>query len=195
MSNTTPQNSFVAQSEIETQHETLKTKIGVLLTEIFKHEAVLKFKNTNYVFPESQTHKKHFEHKLKTFMMLDVYSKTFVTIHTRAKISLREIKTSNNFGFDSCELLRMVLTLSDSLRNKNLKSSRVVEREIVEKQPIIEQKIELQKQEEEKQIVIEKQKHISKRTKVVKENVSGARTQSQRIRDARQIDQLSTFDL
>ena len=59
--------------------------------------------------------------KIKIFNNLDEYSQTFLSIHTRAKITLREFK-EDYFEGSYLELLRLILTLPESLGYGKLKS-------------------------------------------------------------------------
>lgn len=105
----------------------VKSKLEIVLTECFKKAAETKFKNLNFVFPKNKTPKQFFKTKIETLNKLDVYSQTFLSIHTRAKLALREFQQAK-FEGEYLELLRSVLTLPEKLNKPNLKSIAVNEK-------------------------------------------------------------------
>jgi len=105
-------------------NESIKSKIEILVLESHKKSKENNHKNLNFSFPKNRTTSAYLKDKLKVFKNLDEYSQTFLSIHTRAKIALREFK-QNYFEGSYLELLRLVLTLPESLNNKNLKSKSV----------------------------------------------------------------------
>jgi len=70
----------------------VKSKLEVILIECFEKAAEKKFKNLNFVFPANKTPKQFFKLKIQTLNKLDEYSQTFLSIHTRAKLALREFQ-------------------------------------------------------------------------------------------------------
>lgn len=104
-------------------NEKLKQNLETLLIECFNKAKENNFKDLNFVFPKFQPEKKFFKTRLEILKHLDVYSRTFLEIHTRAKIALREFQ---QYKFDGqyLELLRSVLTLSERIKPP-MKSARV----------------------------------------------------------------------
>lgn len=100
-----------------TEKKDIKTNIEILLKECFKKAAENKFKQLNFVFPKDKEEKQFFKTKLETLNKLDEYSQTFLSIHTRAKLALREFQQSK-FDGQYLELLKSVLTLPENIRNK-----------------------------------------------------------------------------
>lgn len=124
-------NTNATNIEIEKRNNELKYKIELIVNECFKKCAENKYNDLNYVFDKRTTPMHQLKQKLKTFNSLDNYSQTFLSIHTRAKITLREFQ-SGRFDFNACELLRLVLTLPDELRERKMKSIGIAEKVIDE---------------------------------------------------------------
>ena len=105
-------------------NESIKEKIEILVLESHRKSKENNHKNLNFSFPKNRSTSAYLKDKLKVFKNLDEYSQTFLSIHTRAKIALREFQ-QDYFEGSYLELLRLVLTLPESLNNKNLKSKSV----------------------------------------------------------------------
>lgn len=105
-------------------NEGVKSKIEFLVFESYKKSKDNNHKNLNFYFPKNKSNYSYLKDKLKIFKNLDEYSQTFLSIHTRAKMTLMEFKR-DYFENNYLELLRLVLTLPESLNNKNLKSRNV----------------------------------------------------------------------
>lgn len=99
------------------EQQKLKDNLQLILIECFKKAAVKKFKDLNFKFPEGISEKKLLDKKLQILNGLDIYSKTFLSLHTRAKLALREFQ-EQKFKGDYLELLRLVLTLNDNIGKK-----------------------------------------------------------------------------
>ncbi len=102
----------------------LKNKIETVILESYKKTKDKNFQDLNFVFPRNGSVISYLKTKIKVFNNLDEYSATFLSIHTRAKIALREFK-DNEFDGNYLELLRLVLTLPDTLGYGKLKSIKV----------------------------------------------------------------------
>lgn len=113
------------QQLIQEQYK-LKQSLEKLIILCYEKAELKKFKELNFVFPDRSKSKKLLEAKLKVLHSLDVYSKTFLSIHTIAKLVLREF-SEQNFKDKYLELLRLTLTLSDNIGRK--KSVSVKDRE------------------------------------------------------------------
>lgn len=120
----------LVQDMDEEQQFKLKNDLILVITTSFDRAAIKKFKELNFVFPSSEydnkSKRKFLDNKLTILKELDVYSKTFLSIHTRAKIALREIQ-SQKFNGAYLELLKMILTLHESIAKK--KSQGIREKE------------------------------------------------------------------
>lgn len=146
----------MAQSEI-------KRKLIIVIDECFKKAQSNNFKDLNYAFQKNKQPKETYKKKIKALNELDEYSQTFLSIHTRAKIALREFQ-SIKFDGAYLELLRLVLTLSEQVRGK--KSVRVYERDEIDfsiytKGEIIEPNEKIEKQQ------------IFANTKLIKSGITG----------------------
>lgn len=102
----------------------LKSKIEKVILESYKKTKSKNFVELNFVFPKNISVIGYLKNKIKVFNNLDEYSLTFLSIFTRAKITLREFK-DNEFEGNHIELLRLVLTLPEELGYGNLKSTSV----------------------------------------------------------------------
>lgn len=99
------------------EQQKLKKDLQTIIIECFKKAKEKKFKDLNFKFPGNITEKKLLDNKLIVLNTLDIYSKTFLSIHTKAKITLREFQ-SGIFKGDYLELLRLTLTLNDNISKK-----------------------------------------------------------------------------
>lgn len=113
----------------------VKSKLEVVLIECFEKAAEKKFKNLNFVFPANKTPKQFFKLKIQTLNKLDEYSQTFLSIHTRAKLALREFQ-QQKFDGEYLELLRSVFTLPESLNRNGLKSVAINEKTDLDKMTV-----------------------------------------------------------
>lgn len=117
---------------IQTQTpEQLKDNIIKVVQECYSKSKQKKFHDLNFVFHSNNKDKhsdKTFKSKLQVFNSLDIYSKTFLSIHTKAKAALREFQ-QQKFEGDYSELLRLVLTLPDELNSKRFKSKGIRDKE------------------------------------------------------------------
>lgn len=108
------------------QQYKLKHNLGLVIYESFDRAASKKFKELNFVFPSSEYElkrkRKFLDNKISILNNLDIYSKTFLSIHTRAKIALREIqnnkKENSSLDWAYLELLKMILTLNENIAKK-----------------------------------------------------------------------------
>lgn len=106
----------------------IKKTIEIIILESYNKSKEKNFQDFNFVFPKSQSVIAFLKDKLKIFHNLDVYSRTFLSIHTKAKSVLRELKTQD-FEGNYLELLRLIFTLSEELKVGKLKSINVVDKE------------------------------------------------------------------
>ena len=102
-------------------------KIEKIILESYKRTKDKNFQDLNFVFPKNKSVIGYLKDKIKVFHNLDEYSQTFLSIFTRAKITLREFQ-EQEFDGSYLELLRLVLTLPDVLGNSKLKSIKVSEK-------------------------------------------------------------------
>jgi len=115
----------------ESEHNELKFKIEQVVLECFRKAKQKNFADLNFVFPIDKTESSFIKGKLKIFNKVDVYSQTFLSIFTRAKVALSEFQ-EQYFEGNYLELLRLVLTLPEVLDNEKLKSIKVSQKEIIE---------------------------------------------------------------
>lgn len=108
--------------------EQLKDNIEKVIKECYSKSKQKKFKDLNFAFQLSTNSDKILKTKLQVFKSLDIYSKTFLSIHTKAKGALREFQ-EQKFEENYLELLRLVLTLPDELNSSKLKSKGVREKQ------------------------------------------------------------------
>lgn len=144
----------------------LKNKLEQIIFECFKKAEEKKFKDLNFVFPKNKTVKQFFKIKIDTLYNLDEYSATFLSIHTKAKIALREFQQLK-FEGAYLELLRLVLTLPKSINKKNLKSAKSYEKDELS-QMKIGKEITIKEEKEEAPLL-----PIMKNTKLIKEGQTG----------------------
>lgn len=139
----------------------LKKNIEIVILESYSKAKIKKFQELNYVFPSNKSVISFLKDKLKIFNSLDIYSQTFLSIHTKAKIVLREFQ-SQKFNYEYLELLRLVLTLPSELLSGKFKSAGIREKE----------NIEITELKEIKEEVIINDK-LKEKTKIVKEGITG----------------------
>lgn len=163
----------------------LKQNIETLLIECFKKAEQKKFKELNFSFPTNTTQKQFFKTKIETLKKLDIYSQTFVTIHTRAKIALREFK-ENKFEGAYLDLLKSVLTLPEKLNKQGLKSIAINEKTDLDKMKIGEDITVTEKNF--------KKPPMSK-TKLLKQGVTGKKMNSGNTKLMKQIKQIQKIEL
>lgn len=118
-------------ASLSNENQDLKNKIESVILESYKRTKDKNFQELNFVFPKNKSVIDYLKDKIKIFQNLDVYSQTFLSIYTRAKITLREFQTQE-FDGSYLELLRLVLTLPDALGNGNLKSTKVTSKDEID---------------------------------------------------------------
>lgn len=118
-------------ASLSNENQDLKNKIESVILESYKRTKDKNFQELNFVFPKNKSVIGYLKDKIKIFQNLDVYSQTFLSIYTRAKITLREFQTQE-FDGSYLELLRLVLTLPDALGNGNLKSTKVTSKDEID---------------------------------------------------------------
>lgn len=167
----------------------IKIKLEKVITECYKKAEEKKFRDLNFSFPKNKTPKQFFKTKIDILYNLDEYSGHFLSIHTRAKVALREFQ---QLKFDGAylELLRLVLNLSDRLNKSNLKSIRVYDKNELPEMKVGEDitvKID--------QINAAPLLPIMKNTKLIKEGVSGKKLTKQKDTLESSIEDLQDIDL
>lgn len=110
----------MAQSQV-------KENLEKVITECFKKAEQKNFRDLNFSFPKNKTPKQFLKLKIDTLYNIDEYSAHFLSIHTKAKIALREFRQVR-FEGAYLELLILVLNLSDKLNRPNLKAIRVYDK-------------------------------------------------------------------
>lgn len=138
----------------------VKNKLKFLIKESFNKCKSNNFRDLNFIFID-KTPEMLLKSKLLIIDNLDEYSKTFLSIHTRAKIAKREF-LNNKFDSNYLELMRLVFTLPESLNSNTLKS-KVLEKEFKEITKINNKLIE----------DFNVNKDIKKNTIHLKENING----------------------
>lgn len=153
----------------EEQQYELKHKLELVIIECFNRAGAKKFKELNFAFPsvynDNKTRRKFLELKLSILKNLDIYSKTFLSIHTRAKIALREFQDVK-FEGAYLELLRLIFTLNENMAKKKSVSIREKEKHPMD---LMEIGLDITVNEE----IRFESTPISTRTKYVKEDVTG----------------------
>lgn len=160
----------------EQQQYKLKHDLSLVIIECFDRASIKKFKELNFSFPsvynDKKSKRKFLGLKLSILNELDIYSKTFLSIHTRAKIALREFQ---EVKFDGAylELLRLILTLNENIARK--KSILIKEKE---KHPMDLMELGLDITVDENirfDSVVDKSEitGVSSKTKYIKEDVTG----------------------
>jgi len=109
---------------IVVEQKPIKFRIELVILESYRKVREKNFKDLNFLVPKGETVKEFLKGKIKIFHNLDEYSATFLSIHTRAKIALREFK-EDAFEGNYLELLRLILTLPEELGIGRLKSIKV----------------------------------------------------------------------
>lgn len=121
----------MANKENKTEQIQLKSKIEKVILECFRKAKQKKFEDLNFMFTGEKSEFSFLKEKISIFNKLDIYSQTFLSIHTRAKVALYEFQ-QDSFEGNYLELLRLILTLPEVLNNENLKSVKVSEKDITE---------------------------------------------------------------
>jgi hypothetical protein len=121
----------MANKENKTEQIQLKSKIEKVILECFRKAKQKKFEDLNFMFTSEKSEFSFLKEKISIFNKLDIYSQTFLSIHTRAKVALYEFQ-QDSFEGNYLELLRLILTLPEVLNNENLKSVKVSEKDITE---------------------------------------------------------------
>ena len=163
--------------------KTLKEKVESVIRESYKKAKEKKFVELNFVFPKGKSETKFLNQKLELFKSLDEYSQTFLSIHTKAKITLREFK-DDKFEGAYLELLRLILTLPDTIAGKNLKSVKVTEK----------QEVEIINKEYKKENKIENLKELKNGTILVKEGLTGKKIQKQKEKEEQELEELQSIE-
>ncbi len=104
--------------------KSVKQKVELVILESYRKVREKNFKDLNFLVPKGESVISFLKSKIKIFHNLDEYSATFLSIHTRAKITLREFK-DDAFEGNYLELLRLILTLPEELANGRKKSIKV----------------------------------------------------------------------
>lgn len=138
------------QKEKEVEFAT-KEKIVRVVMESYKKAKLNNFKDVNFALTKNASFLAFLKSKLEILKKLDKYSQTFVSILTKAKITTREFQENKFIKNEYLEMLRLILTLPEELRNQKLRSSNISEKE--EKQILLETK-----QEEKKKEFVQKKK-------------------------------------
>lgn len=167
----------------------IKLKLEKVITECYKKAEEKKFRDLNFVFPKNKTPKQFFKTKIDTLHNIDEYSATFLSIHTRAKVALREFQ---QLKFDGAylELLRLVLNLSDKLNKANLKAIRVYDKNELPEM-VVGEDITASKEVVEAAPLLP----IMKNTKLIKQGVTGKKLVKNRVSLNGLIDTLQDVEL
>lgn len=180
--------------------KTIQERIEVVIFESYNKAKEKKFQDVNFVFPKNQSVIHFLKSKLKIFITLDIYSQTFLSIHTRAKVALVEFQTNKFHGEHYLELLRLVLTLPEELRYGKFKSkgTREKEEKKLEKENLNE---EITLSEEGKQVKEFKRLLLSRASdetknnaRIVKEGKTGKQISKYKQKDELRIEELSLID-
>lgn len=166
----------------------LKKNIELVILESYKKSKEKNFGDLNYVFPKNQSVIAYLKSKIKIFNNLDEYSQTFLSIHTRAKLALREFKIEA-FEGSYLELLRLILTLPEELNSDKLKSKSwkiKEEAESLNKDIYIVGKNITSKEETSSE--------IRKNTTLVKPGVTGKKLQKEKEQKNIEIEELNEID-
>lgn len=148
------------QKEKEVEFAT-KEKIILVIMESYKKAKQNNFKDVNFSLTKNASFLAFLKSKIEILKKLDKYSQTFVSILTKAKITTREFQENKFVKNEYLEMLRLILTLPEELRNQNLRSSTIKEK--------TEKEISLEiKKEETKEKFVQK-----KKIKLVDENETG----------------------
>lgn len=166
----------------------LKQNIELVILESYKKAKERNFSDLNYVFTKNQSPSSYLKGKIKIFNNLDEYSQTFLSIHTRAKLALREFK-SEAFEGSYLELLRLILTLPEELNNENLKSKSWKIKEEAESL-----NKDIYKVGKNITIKEEKNSEIRKNTVLVKENITGKKLQQEKEKSKAELEELNEID-
>lgn len=177
------------QQQLLQEQTQLKESLQKLITLCYEKAEVKKFKELNFVFPDKEKSKKLLESKLALLNSLDVYSKTFLSIHTIAKLVLREFK-ENNFHDKYLELLRLTLTLSDSIGRKK---SVAVREKVHHEWDDLEVGKDITVNEEEPKTI--EPATISSKTKYIKEEVTGHQITKKKKKTKEAIDAILEIEL
>lgn len=161
----------------------LKEKLELVVRECFKKAKEKRFIELNFVFPKGKSENKFLNQKIELFKNLDEYSQTFLSIHTRAKVALREFQ-NNEFDGAYLELLRLILTLPDSINKKGLKSVNVSEKmdRVNESLPTV------------KSTKLQNSPGLRKNTKLVKEGLTGAKITKQKKKEEQELEELQNIN-
>jgi len=173
----------------ETKNQELKSKIETVILESYKKTRDKNFQDLNFAFPKSKSAIAYLKGKIKIFKSLDVYSQTFLSIYTRAKVVLREFQ-NHSFEGNHLELLRLILTLPDSLGYGKLKSTKVVSKDEIDENQLSKFKVgENLEKKEYKNSEFEKDKTI-----FIKQGVSGKKLAKQKQEIEFDIQELNELD-
>lgn len=175
---------MASNKETKTTVTELKNKIEKVVLESYKRTRDKNFSDLNYVFQKSKSAIAFLKEKLKAFNNLDEYSATFLSIYTRAKVTLREFQ-DQNFEGNHLELLRLILTLPDILSQRSLKSTKVEIKKEVETK--IERKLLL----DDEKVVIPTQKNKSV---YAKQGVTGKKLTKQKTEKEIELVELNEID-
>lgn len=167
----------------------LKKKIEIVILESYSKSKEKNFQDFNYVFPKSKSVIAFLKEKIKIFHNLDEYSATFLSIHTRAKITLREFQ-EQNFNGAYLELLRLIFTLPEDLNSSKLKSIKVYDKEIADERLQI---ADLKPQSEFTAEAYKAKKRLA-RTKIIGENITGKKITKQKQEQEILIEELYDID-
>ncbi len=149
----------------------LKNNLETLIRECYKRAGLKNFKDLNFVFPDNITKKKYFERKIAVFNKLDIYSQTFLSIHTRGKIALREFN-EQKFEGAFLELIRNVLTLNENLIGKKsigIRSRHELDEMIVGKEITI--------------VEVEKNNELRSNTRLLQSGIKGKSLKNKRTKE------------
>lgn len=111
--------------------KSLKDRVELVILESYRKVREKNFRDLNFLVPKGESVISFLKSKIKIFKNLDEYSQTFLSIHTRAKITLREFN-DDAFEGNYLELLRLILTLPEELatgRKKSIKVEQIHESE------------------------------------------------------------------
>lgn len=169
----------------------LKKKIEIVILESYSKSKEKNFQDFNYVFPKSKSVIAFLKEKIKIFHNLDEYSATFLSIHTRAKITLREFQ-EQNFNGAYLELLRLIFTLPEDLNSSKLKSIKVYDKE-VNGSTSSPQGLQIKSESEFTAEAYKAKKRLA-RTKIIGENITGKKITKQKQEQEILIEELYDID-
>lgn len=168
-----------------TNQDNLKSNIEKVILESYKKTKDKNFSDLNFVFPKNSSVIAFLKKKIKIVHSLDQYSQTFLSIHTRAKITLREFQNSA-FEGNHLELLRQVLTLPESLLNNKLKSIKIEQKSEDESKVVLIQNAQPK--------TIHKNIELKNGTKLIKENITGKKITKQKEKQEFDFEEIMSID-